>query len=94
MPDAASHYPALKYINISALFLYHSLFRRSAAQYNRCQQFDSLSARSSLSTLLMLLPFPLAGRHTLRYPALHPDPETLQIFGVVTAFIHKTRGAD
>jgi len=27
-------------------------------------------------------------------PALHPDPETLQIFGVVTAFIHKTRGAD
>ncbi|HID2697094.1 TPA: peptidase, partial [Klebsiella pneumoniae] len=23
-----------------------------------------------------------------------PDPETLQIFGVVTAFIHKTRRAD
>ncbi|HBZ1608528.1 TPA: peptidase, partial [Klebsiella pneumoniae] len=24
----------------------------------------------------------------------YPDPETLQIFGVVTAFIHKTRGTD
>ncbi|EHL5833703.1 translesion error-prone DNA polymerase V autoproteolytic subunit [Salmonella enterica] len=26
------------------------------------------------------------------YPTLWPDPERLQIFGVVTAFIHKTRG--
>ncbi|EDS6807034.1 translesion error-prone DNA polymerase V autoproteolytic subunit [Salmonella enterica subsp. enterica serovar Legon] len=26
------------------------------------------------------------------YPTLWPDPEHLQIFGVVTAFIHKTRG--
>ncbi|MBL1609281.1 peptidase, partial [Klebsiella pneumoniae] len=26
--------------------------------------------------------------------SLYPDPETLQIFGVVTAFIHKTRRAD
>lgn len=28
------------------------------------------------------------------YPTLYPDPEHLQIFGVVTAFIHKTRGGD
>ena len=28
------------------------------------------------------------------FPSLYPDPETLQIFGVVTAFIHKTRGTD
>ncbi len=28
------------------------------------------------------------------YPTLYPDPEHLQIFGVVTAFIHKTRGLD
>ena len=28
------------------------------------------------------------------FPSLYPDPETLQIFGVVTAFIHKTRRAD
>nr|WP_142032294.1 translesion error-prone DNA polymerase V autoproteolytic subunit [Serratia fonticola] len=28
------------------------------------------------------------------YPTLWPDPDNLQIFGVVTAFIHKTRGRD
>ncbi|EFH5334811.1 peptidase, partial [Escherichia coli] len=28
------------------------------------------------------------------FPSLYPDPETLQIFGVVTVFIHKTRRAD
>lgn len=27
------------------------------------------------------------------YPTLYPDPEQLQVFGVVTAFIHKTRSA-
>lgn len=27
------------------------------------------------------------------YPTLWPEPEQLQIFGVVTAFVHKTRGA-
>ncbi len=26
------------------------------------------------------------------FPPIYPDPETLQIFGVVTSFIHKTRG--
>lgn len=25
------------------------------------------------------------------YPTMYPDPEHLQVFGVVTAFIHKTR---
>uniref|UniRef100_UPI0023ED8523 S24 family peptidase n=1 Tax=Enterobacter hormaechei TaxID=158836 RepID=UPI0023ED8523 len=28
------------------------------------------------------------------YPTLWPEPEQLQIFGVVTAFVHKTRGHD
>jgi len=28
------------------------------------------------------------------YPTLWPAPEHLQIFGVVTAFVHKTRGHD
>lgn len=28
------------------------------------------------------------------YPTLWPDPEYLQIFGVVTAFVHKTRSHD
>ncbi|MCH2683670.1 translesion error-prone DNA polymerase V autoproteolytic subunit [Leclercia adecarboxylata] len=28
------------------------------------------------------------------YPTLWPDPEHLQIFGVVTAFVHKTRNID
>lgn len=28
------------------------------------------------------------------YPVMYPDPETLQIFGVITAFIHKTRSTD
>lgn len=26
------------------------------------------------------------------FPTLYPDPEQLQIFGVVMAFVHKTRG--
>ncbi|HDC4311375.1 TPA: translesion error-prone DNA polymerase V autoproteolytic subunit [Enterobacter kobei] len=41
----------------------------------------------------------LTPRHALQamnpaYPVMYPDPETLQIFGVVTAFIHKTRSTD
>ena len=43
---------------------------------------------------LLLTPRPVLQPMNPAYPALHPDPETLQIFGVVTAFIHKTRGAD
>lgn len=28
------------------------------------------------------------------FPTLYPDPDHLQIFGVVTAFVHKTRGGE
>ncbi|MNB68882.1 LexA repressor [compost metagenome] len=28
------------------------------------------------------------------YPTLTPDPDSLSIFGVVTAFVHKTRGGE
>lgn len=43
---------------------------------------------------LLLTPRPVLQAMNPAYPALHPDPETLQIFGVVIAFIHKTRGTD
>ncbi|HCD3189151.1 TPA: translesion error-prone DNA polymerase V autoproteolytic subunit [Klebsiella oxytoca] len=43
---------------------------------------------------LLLTPRPVLQAMNPAYPALHPDPETLQIFGVVIAFIHKTRGTN
>lgn len=43
---------------------------------------------------LLLTPRPALQAMNPDFPSLYPDPETLQIFGVVTAFIHKTRGAD
>lgn len=43
---------------------------------------------------LLLTPRPALQAMNPAYPVLYPDPETLQIFGVVTAFIHKTRGTD
>ncbi|EMF1903431.1 translesion error-prone DNA polymerase V autoproteolytic subunit [Raoultella ornithinolytica] len=43
---------------------------------------------------LLLTPRPALQAMNPAYPDLHPDPETLQIFGVVTAFIHKTRDTD
>lgn len=43
---------------------------------------------------LLLTPRPGLQPMNLAYPTLWPDPDNLQIFGVVTAFIHKTRGRD
>lgn len=43
---------------------------------------------------LLLSPRPALQPMNPAYPTLYPDPEQLQIFGVVTAFIHKTRGTD
>ncbi|EKG0943971.1 peptidase [Shigella dysenteriae] len=43
---------------------------------------------------LLLTPRPALQAMNPDFPSLYPDPETLQIFGVVTAFIHKTRRAD
>lgn len=43
---------------------------------------------------LLLTPRPGLQAMNPAYPTLYPDPEQLQIFGVVTAFIHKTRGKD
>ena len=43
---------------------------------------------------LLLTPRPALQEMNPDFPSLYPDPETLQIFGVVTAFIHKTRRAD
>ncbi len=43
---------------------------------------------------LLLTPRPVLQAMNPAYPALHPDPETLQIFGVVIAFIHKTQGTE
>ncbi|HDS4948430.1 TPA: translesion error-prone DNA polymerase V autoproteolytic subunit [Klebsiella aerogenes] len=43
---------------------------------------------------LLLSPKPGLQAMNPAYPTLWPDPEQLQIFGVVTAFVHKTRGAD
>lgn len=41
---------------------------------------------------LLLLPRPALQPMNPAYPTLYP--ENLQIFGVVTAFVHKTRGTD
>jgi len=43
---------------------------------------------------LLLTPRPGLQAMNPAYPTLYPDPEQLQIFGVVTAFIHKTRNGD
>lgn len=43
---------------------------------------------------LLLTPRPGLQAMNPAYPTLWPDPDHLQIFGVVTAFIHKTRGRD
>ena len=43
---------------------------------------------------LLLTPRPALQAMNPDFPSLYPDPETLQIFGVVTAFIHKPRRAD
>ncbi|MEI9605003.1 translesion error-prone DNA polymerase V autoproteolytic subunit [Enterobacter hormaechei] len=43
---------------------------------------------------LLLTPRPALQPVNTAYPTLYPDPESLQIFGVVTAFIHKTRGCN
>ena len=40
---------------------------------------------------LLLTPHPALQAMNPAYPTLYPDPDSLQIFGVVTAFIHKTR---
>lgn len=40
---------------------------------------------------LLLSPRPALQPMNSAYPTLYPEPEQLQIFGVVTAFIHKTR---
>ncbi|MDX6917773.1 translesion error-prone DNA polymerase V autoproteolytic subunit [Pectobacterium carotovorum] len=47
-------------------------------------------------TVKKLLLTPRLGLQAMNtaYPTLWPDPDNLQIFGVVTAFIHKTRGRD
>lgn len=43
---------------------------------------------------LLLSPKPGLQAMNPAYPTLWPDPEQLQIFGLVTAFVHKTRGTD
>ncbi len=43
---------------------------------------------------LLLTPPPCPAGDDPAYPVMYPDPETLQIFSVVTAFIHKTRSTD
>ncbi|ECR1919534.1 translesion error-prone DNA polymerase V autoproteolytic subunit [Salmonella enterica] len=43
---------------------------------------------------LLLTPRPGLQAMNPNYPTLWPDPDNLQIFGVVTAFVHKTRGRD
>lgn len=43
---------------------------------------------------LLLTPRPGLQAMNPSYPTLFPDPEQLQIFGVVTAFVHKTRGQE
>lgn len=40
---------------------------------------------------LLLTPKPALEAMNPAYPTLYPDPERLAIFGVVTAFVHKTR---
>ncbi|QEM89864.1 translesion error-prone DNA polymerase V autoproteolytic subunit [Kosakonia radicincitans] len=41
---------------------------------------------------LLLTPRPGLQPMNPAYPTLWPEPDQLQIFGVVTAFVHKTRG--
>ncbi|MCT4707689.1 translesion error-prone DNA polymerase V autoproteolytic subunit [Enterobacteriaceae bacterium H16N7] len=41
---------------------------------------------------LLLTPHPALQAMNPAFPTLYPDPEQLQIFGVVMAFVHKTRG--
>jgi len=43
---------------------------------------------------LLLKPRPGLQAMNPTYPTLWPDPDHLQIFGVVTAFVHKTRNTD
>lgn len=43
---------------------------------------------------LLLKPRPGLQAMNPAYPTLWPEPEQLQIFGVVTVFVHKTRGHD
>nr|WP_176110417.1 translesion error-prone DNA polymerase V autoproteolytic subunit [Izhakiella australiensis] len=43
---------------------------------------------------LLLTPRPALQPMNPSFPTLFPDPEQLQIFGVVTSFIHKTRGRE
>lgn len=43
---------------------------------------------------LLLTPRPALQPMNTSFPTLFPDPEQLQIFGVVTSFIHKTRGRE
>lgn len=43
---------------------------------------------------LLLSPRPGLQAMNPAYPTLWPDPEHLQIFGVVMSFVHKTRSAD
>ncbi|WP_424839839.1 translesion error-prone DNA polymerase V autoproteolytic subunit [Serratia inhibens] len=43
---------------------------------------------------LLLKPQPGLQAMNPAFPTLWPDPEQLQIFGVVTAFVHKTRNPD
>lgn len=43
---------------------------------------------------LLLTPRPGLQAMNPAYPTLWPDPEQLQIFGVVTAFVHKTRSTE
>jgi len=43
---------------------------------------------------LLLTPRPALQAMNPAYPTLYPDPEQLEIFGVVMAFVHKTRGGD
>ncbi|ECW3653263.1 translesion error-prone DNA polymerase V autoproteolytic subunit [Salmonella enterica] len=43
---------------------------------------------------LLLTPRPGLQAMNPDYPTLWPDPDNLQIFGVVTALVHKTRGRD
>ena len=47
-------------------------------------------------TVKKLLLTPRLGLQAMNpsYPTLWPDPDHLQIFGVVTAFVHKTRSRD
>lgn len=43
---------------------------------------------------LLLKPRPALQAMNAAFPTLFPDPEHLEIFGVVMAFIHKTRGGE